>query len=60
VSTADGLHWAYVNQRHHGHAWRRIGTYDMAAGDSWSVLVSRWTRAHGAVVADGVKLVAAP
>jgi hypothetical protein len=60
VRTTDGLRWTYVNQRHHGHAWRRIGTFDLAAGDSWSVLVSRWTHHRGNVVADGVKLVAAP
>jgi N-acetylmuramoyl-L-alanine amidase len=60
VRTTAGLRWTYVNQRHHGHAWRRIGTFDLAAGDSWSVLVSRWTRHTGDVVADGVKLVAAP
>jgi hypothetical protein len=60
VRTTSGLHWSYVNERHHGHRWRRLGTYQLAAGDSWSVLVSRWTRHGGDVMADAVKIVAAP
>jgi N-acetylmuramoyl-L-alanine amidase len=60
VHTVGGLRWTYVNQRHHGRKWRRIGTFQLAQGDSWSVVVSRWTHHRGTVVADGVKLVAAP
>jgi hypothetical protein len=60
VRTTGGVRWTYVNQRHHGHSWRRIGTFQLPAGDTWSVLVSRWTHHRGDVVADGVKIVAAP
>ena len=60
VRTTAGISWRHVNQRRHGHGWRRIGTFQLPAGDAWSVLISRWTRAGGYVVADGVKIVAAP
>ncbi|MEA2280804.1 MAG: hypothetical protein QOK21_1411 [Solirubrobacteraceae bacterium] len=60
IATTSGTQWAHVNERHHGGAWRKLGVYQLPAGDAWSVLFSRWTKAKGTVVADAVKIVAAP
>jgi hypothetical protein len=60
IHTTTGLQWAYVNERHHGGRWRKLGTYALPAGDSWAVRFSRWTKAKGTVVADAVKIEAAP
>jgi hypothetical protein len=60
ITTTTGTQIARINERHHGGKWRNLGTYEMPAGDAWSVLFSRWTKAKGTVVADAVKIVAAP
>jgi hypothetical protein len=60
IATTSGTQWAHVNERHHGGRWRKLGVYELPAGNAWSVLFSRWTKAKGTVVADAVKIVAAP
>jgi hypothetical protein len=60
VRTTSGIEWAHVNERHHGGRWRRLGTYQLPAGDAWAVQFSRWTKAKGTIVADAVKITAAP
>jgi hypothetical protein len=60
ITTTTGTQLAHVNERHHGGKWRKLGVYELPAGDRWSVLFSRWTKARGTVVADAVKIAAAP
>jgi hypothetical protein len=60
VQTTSGVQWAHVNERHHGGAWRKLGTYQLPAGDSWAVQFSRWTKAKGTIVADAVRIRSAP
>jgi hypothetical protein len=60
IATTTGTRFVHVNERQHGNRWRRLGTFQMPAGDGWDVLFSRWTKVRGMVVADGVRLVAAP
>ena len=59
VHTTSGVEWGHVNERHHGGHWRRLGTYELPAGDSWAVQFSRWTKAKGTIVADAVRIKAA-
>jgi hypothetical protein len=60
IRTTTGVQYVYVNERHHGAKWRKLGTFSLPAGDAYSVLFSRWTKAKGTIVADAVKVVAAP
>ncbi len=56
VRTTSGLKWIRVNQRKNGGRWNYIGTFHLAAGDRDYVLISRWTRTGGYVIADAVKV----
>ena len=56
VVTPGGNQVVAVDQRTGGGAWRFIGTFPLAAGDTNAVAVSRWTTGTGLVVADAVRL----
>lgn len=60
VRTTAGMKWSRVNQRANGGKWVRLGVYRMAAGDRYSVRVSRRAKGNRYVVADAVKVVEAP
>jgi cell wall-associated NlpC family hydrolase len=56
VVTASGeVQWTEVNQQEEGGMWVRLGSYEMAAGDSYSVQVSRASEG-GEVLADAVMI----
>ena len=57
VRTTDGMRWKRIDQRTGGGRWVSLGIHPLAAGDRDSVLVSRWTSAPGAVIADAVRIV---
>jgi cell wall-associated NlpC family hydrolase len=57
VSTASGdVQWTEVNQQEEGGMWVRLGSYDMDAGDSYAVQVSRTSEGDGQVLADAVMI----
>lgn len=62
VQTGSGeFEWTRVNQQKDGGRWVRVGMYDMEAGDSNSVVLSRETGgSEGYVAADAVKVEKAP
>ena len=57
VMTTEGMRWKRIDQRTGGGRWVSLGVHPLAAGDRDSVLVSRWTSAPGAVIADAVRIV---
>jgi cell wall-associated NlpC family hydrolase len=57
VETTSGLQWTKVNQQQDGGRWVRIGTFEMAAGDDYSVQISPATGGEGYVAADAVEVV---
>lgn len=60
VRTTAGMKWTRVNQRRNGGKWMKLGAYRMAAGDRYSVRVSRRAKGNRYVVTDAVKVVKAP
>jgi len=56
IKTPGG--WAHrtVNQRINGGRWVYLGTYDLAAGDSYRVQISSESSGQGKIVADAVKI----
>jgi N-acetyl-anhydromuramyl-L-alanine amidase AmpD len=56
IKTPGG--WAHrtVNQRINGGRWIYLGTYDLAAGDSYRVQISSESSGQGKIVADAVKI----
>ncbi len=59
VETTAGRRWVRADQRYHGGRWVPLGTFLLRAGDDWSLRISRWTSARGAVVADAIRLTGA-
>jgi N-acetyl-anhydromuramyl-L-alanine amidase AmpD len=57
ILTSSGAKWLRVDQRKNGGKWVRLGTFNMPAGDVYSVAFSRRTKASGYVIADAVKVV---
>lgn len=57
VRTTSGYKWTHVNQRKNGNKWVKLGTYEMGAGDRYSIKVSRHSSDPGRVVADAVRVV---
>ena len=57
VSTASGdIQWTEVNQQEEGGMWVRLGSYEMAAGDTYAVQVSSDSGGGGEVLADAVMI----
>jgi cell wall-associated NlpC family hydrolase len=56
VSTTSGVKWTTVNQQKDGGLWIRLGAYEMRAGDSYAVQVSRGSEGDGEAVADAVQV----
>jgi cell wall-associated NlpC family hydrolase len=54
VSTTSGVEWTEVDQRKDGDMWVRLGTYELAAGDSYAIQISGASEGGGEVVADAV------
>jgi NlpC/P60 family len=54
ISTTSGVQWTEINQQEVGGMWVRLGSYEMAAGDSYAVQVSRASEGGGEVLADAV------
>jgi NlpC/P60 family len=54
VSTTSGIQWTEVNQQEVGGMWVRLGSYEMEAGDTYAVQVSRAPEGGGEVLADAV------
>lgn len=59
VQTTSGVEWKRVNQQRDGGRWVRIGIFEMAAGDDYSVRFSSETDGEDYVAADAVKVVKA-
>lgn len=59
IRSTSGLKWVWVNQKTNGGRWVSLGTFNLAAGDSDKVLISRWTSGNGYVIADAVRITAA-
>lgn len=59
IQTTSGMKWVRVDQRKNGGKWVYLGTYNMAAGDGWKILFSRWTTTKGYIAADSVRVVQA-
>jgi flagellum-specific peptidoglycan hydrolase FlgJ len=59
VRTTSGMRWTRVNQQANGGRWVKLGTYRLAAGDRYNVVVSRSGRGAGFVIADAVRVVEA-
>ncbi len=57
IKTTSGMKWVRVDETKNGGKWVYLGTFRLAAGDSYDVLFSRWTSTPGYVVADAVKVV---
>ncbi|MFC7440257.1 N-acetylmuramoyl-L-alanine amidase [Laceyella putida] len=57
IKTSSGNQSVYVSQRSSGGIWNHLGTFNLTAGDSNVVAVSRWTSGTGYVIADAVKIV---
>ena len=57
VETTAGLEWTRVNQQRDGGRWVRVGIFEMAAGDDYSVRFSPETDGEGYVAADAVKVI---
>jgi cell wall-associated NlpC family hydrolase len=60
VETTSGVRWTKVNQQQDGGGWVRLGTFEMGAGDDYSVRFSSKTGGEGYVAADAVKIVEGP
>ena len=59
VQTTSGVEWKRVNQQRDGGRWVRIGVFEMAASDDYSVRFSSETGGEDYVAADAVKVVKA-
>lgn len=59
ISTTSGLRWKRVDQTKNSGKWMRLGTFELKAGDSRKVFVSRRSGSDGYVVADAVRVVEA-
>ncbi|CAN5845614.1 hypothetical protein BH23ACT11_BH23ACT11_10520 [soil metagenome] len=59
VRSTSGMKWTRVNQRRNGGKWMKLGVYRMAAGDRYSIRVSRRAEGRRFVAADAVKIVKA-
>ncbi|MGI9048460.1 MAG: NlpC/P60 family protein [Rubrobacteraceae bacterium] len=57
VKTSGGWKSKTVNQRTNGGKWVLLGTYTLAAGDSYRVQVSSRSSGRGYIIADAVKVV---
>lgn len=57
IYTTSGFRYVRVDQRRNGGRWNYLGTFNMPAGDSWYVRVSRQTTTRGEIIADAVKIV---
>lgn len=57
VKTTEGWQWVTVDQSQEGGQWVELGTFNMAAGDEWNVVVSRWSGAEGYVIADAIEII---
>ncbi|CAN5799318.1 hypothetical protein BH18ACT11_BH18ACT11_02420 [soil metagenome] len=57
VKTAGGWAHRVVNQRINGGRWFYLGTYTLAANDSYRVQVSSKSPGKGKIIADAVKIV---
>jgi len=57
ITTASGdVEWTEVNQQEEGGMWVRLGSYEMKAGDSYAIQVSRASESDGEVLADAVMI----
>ena len=56
VKTTGGWKRRTVNQRINGGRWVYLGTYDLAASDSYRVRISSKSSGKGRIVADAVKI----
>lgn len=56
VKTTGGWKSKAVNQRTNGGRWVKLGSYAMAAGDSWSVGVASTSSSKGFIIADAIKV----
>ncbi len=59
IKTADGTKKKVVNQRKNGGKWIKLGSYRLAAGDSYKVALSNKSSSKGYIVADAVKVTSA-
>jgi cell wall-associated NlpC family hydrolase len=57
ITTTSGVQRTVVNQQEDGGMWVKLGSYEMAAGDSYAVQVSPESGSGGRVVADAVAVV---
>ena len=57
VKTTGGWATRAVNQRTNGGRWTYLGTYNLAANDSYRVRISSKSSGKGRIVADAVKIV---
>jgi len=57
VKTTGGWATRSVNQRTNGGRWTYLGTYNLAANDSYRVRISSKSSGKGRIVADAVKIV---
>ena len=57
VVTTSGGKWKRVDQTQNGGKWVRLGTFELRAGDSRKVVVSRRSGSKGYVIADAVVVV---
>ena len=55
----SGMVWKKVNLRAGGGRWKRLGRYQIPAGDNWVAASSRWSNSSGYVIADAVKITSA-
>jgi cell wall-associated NlpC family hydrolase len=60
VETTSGVEWKRVNQQRDGGRWVRIGVFEMASGDDYSIRFSTGTEGEGYVAADAVRVIKAP
>ncbi len=56
VKTPSGWKKKTVNQRRNGGKWVSLGTYTLAAGDSYRIKVSRKSSGKGYIIADAVRV----
>ena len=57
VSTASGeIQWTEVNRQEEGGTWVKLGSYEMAAGDTYAIRVSSASEGGGEVLADAVMI----
>jgi hypothetical protein len=57
ITTTSGVLWTEVNQQEDSGMWVKLGSYEIAAGDSYAVQVSPESASGGRVVADAVAVV---